>query len=409
MPVPHSQASTAPPARGGHRAPGTHHSADGWFAAVLRAATAYAIIGTDTQGTVIVFNSGAERLLGYRADEVIGKLTPLAFHDPLEVADHAEKLGLPPSFEVLAQAARTGCTDTCEWTYVRKNGTRLPVTLTVSAMRDEDGELLGFIGIAQDVTERRRAEETRRLLERQKDEFFANVSHDLRTPLTIVKASVGAILANEPADVSPLVHRLLVNVETATDDMARLVEDLLDIARLQAGKIHLDRRFLDLRLLAQLAVDQVAPLAAERRQTVRMQQPAEPVWALVDAERIGRVMSNLLANAQRYAGPRATIEVQVRRVDGTAWVAVMDDGPGIPPEEHERVFDRFYRLDGEPSQRRQGSGLGLPIARALVELHGGQMGLTSSTGVGTTFWFELPGADGHVHAPTAAQEGAPSA
>jgi PAS domain S-box-containing protein len=144
------------------------------FRSVLRAATAYSIIGTDPDGIIKTFNEGAELMLGYRAEEVIDKATPELIHDPGEVAARAAEIGIRPGFEVFVSAARKGGTETREWTYIRKNGSRIAVSLTVTAMRSEAGALTGFIGVAQDITERKRDEEallklTEELEQRVKD------------------------------------------------------------------------------------------------------------------------------------------------------------------------------------------------------------------------------------------------
>jgi PAS domain S-box-containing protein len=673
------------------------------FAAVLRAASDYSIIGTDPQGLIAEFNAGAERMLGYRADEVVGKATPLLIHDPAEVASRATDLGLEPGLGIFVDAARDGKVETREWTYIRKDRERLRVSLTVTAMRDVEGTLTGFMGIARDITgerqveatldrlrlqyesilnaagegiigidrqgqatfvnpaaaamtgydpqdlvgqpvhellhhttaegtslasdqcaclrvltegsvnrvvdevfwrkdgssfpveyvtapirengavtgavvvfqdasSRKRTEDEVRLLstvllaigetddldaalrtalrevchatgwalgqawilaedgahltwtsaryvagngalaerlrpflqasetvkvqsgqgmlgiawssrrpvwvpdvsthpqflrreaarqaglratlavpvlaagtpvavlefflfeprqederqvaivaavaaqlgvvierkqaeterarlleaerlarteaERLKDEFLANVSHDLRTPVAAVKASIGVILANEPPGTPEPLHRLLVNIDLASDRMVKLVSDLLELTRLQADRVRLERDWHDLRLPALRASRSIEALAQAKAQQLDLALPNEPVMAPVDAGRLEQVLLNLLGNAHQYGRASGTIGLRLEQRSDEAIFSVSDDGPGICEADQARLFERFYRVDR--SRSTQGSGLGLAISRSIVLLHGGRIWFESAPGAGTTIHVALP-------------------
>jgi phosphoserine phosphatase RsbU/P len=238
--------------------------------------------------------------------------------------------------------------------------------------------------------ERQRLEAARRDLERQRDEFFSSVSHDLRTPVAAIKAAIGVVLANEPPNMPPALHRLLGNVDLAADELATLIEDLLEIARLQSGRVELWRSSVDLRDVLSRAVRSLEPLIQARGQHVERSLPGEPVVASVDVDRLGRVLRNLLGNAQKYGRDGGTISVTLERSANGVCVSVSDDGPGIPPDEQERIFERFYRVSGAASSGPAGSGLGLAIARGLVELHGGRLWVESTPGRGSTFHVSLP-------------------
>src|SRR5439155_18353198 len=216
--------------------------------------------------------------------------------------------------------------------------------------------------------ERQRLESVRRDLERQRDEFFASVSHDLRTPVAAIKAAIGVVLANMPPNVPPPLQRLLGNVDLAADELTSLIEDLLEMARLQSGRVELWRSTVDVRDVAARAARALEPLIQARGQHLLFSPPREPMIASVDAERLGRVLRNLLGNAQKYGREHGTILVEVERSGAEICISVTDDGPGIPTEDRERVFERFFRVSGSGSS---GTGLGLAIARGLVELHGG--------------------------------------
>jgi signal transduction histidine kinase len=224
-------------------------------------------------------------------------------------------------------------------------------------------------------------------LERQRDEFFASVSHDLRTPVAAIKAAIGVVLANMPANVPAPLQRLLGNVDLAADELTSLIEDLLEMARLQSGRVELWRSSVDLRDVVARAMRALEALIQARGQHLVFLPPAEPVIALVDAERLGRVLRNLLGNAQKHGREHGTISVTLERDATEVCISVADDGPGIPSDDLERIFERFYRVRGSGSA---GSGLGLAIARGLVELHGGRLLVESTPGLGSTFRIALP-------------------
>jgi signal transduction histidine kinase len=238
--------------------------------------------------------------------------------------------------------------------------------------------------------ERQRLEVARRDLERQRDEFFSSVSHDLRTPVAAIKAAISVVLANEPPNMATGLHRLLGNIDLAADELASLIEDLLEIARLQAGRVELWRTEVDLRSVITRAARAVEPLLETRGQQLDISMPDSPVEASVDAERLGRVLRNLLGNAQKYGREGGVVGVALDRRDDEVCFSVTDDGPGIPAEEHERIFERFYRVSNSPSAGPAGSGLGLAIARGLIDLHGGRLWVESTPGHGSTFLIRLP-------------------
>jgi signal transduction histidine kinase len=235
--------------------------------------------------------------------------------------------------------------------------------------------------------ERQRLESARHDLERQRDEFFSSVSHDLRTPVAAIKAAIGVVLANLPSDMPPPLQRLLGNVDLAADELTSLIEDLLEMARLQSGRVELWRSSVDVRDVIARVARAMEPLIQARGQQLLFAPPARPIIASVDAERLGRVLRNLLGNAQKYGRENGTILVQLNLAAKELRISVTDDGPGIPAEDRERIFERFFRVRGSGSS---GTGLGLAIARGLVELHGGRLWVDSTPGHGSTFHIALP-------------------
>jgi PAS domain S-box-containing protein len=265
----------------------------------------------------------------------------------------------------------------------RPSGKEIALEASATPVRSDDGTNLGAVLTLRDVTAPRE-------LERQKDEFLANVSHDLRTPLTGIKASIGVVLANEPPNLPAPLHRLLVNIDLAADRMTALVADLLELTRLRAGRVLFRPEVRDLREVAREAAQTIEPLAQERAQCLELDLPTEPLQAPVDADRLERALLNVLGNAQKYGPAGGTIRLRLEQRSGEAIFAVADDGPGIAEADQEHLFERFFRADSEATRHNQGSGLGLPIARAMVELHGGRIWLESTVGVGTTFWIAVP-------------------
>lgn len=253
-----------------------------------------------------------------------------------------------------------------------------------------DGQLL--IRALRYAVERKRLEQERADLDRQKSEFFTNISHDLRTPLAAIKASAGVLLANEPPGLIPPLRRMLQNIDAAADEMSTLVEDLLELTRLRAGRVELWRVRQDVGALVKLAMGRMEALARQRNQQLHVVLPDQPVMVDLDGERFGRVLMNLLGNAHKYGREDGHIRARVQDRGGEVLVSVADDGPGLAATEHERIFDRFYRSSDESGLRQPGSGLGLPIARALVELHGGRIWVESESGQGATFWVAIPAA-----------------
>jgi signal transduction histidine kinase len=235
--------------------------------------------------------------------------------------------------------------------------------------------------------ERQRLEAVRRELERQRDEFFSSVSHDLRTPAAAIKASIGVVLANMPPDMPLPLQRLLGNVDLAADELTSLIEDLLEMARLQSGRVELWRSAVDLRDVIARAARAIEPLMQARGQRLLFSPPDEPLIASVDVERLGRVLGNLLGNAHKYGREQGTIQVAAEHSATEVCISVTDDGPGIATEDQERIFERFFRVSGDGSS---GTGLGLAIARGLVELHGGRLWVESRPGHGSTFRVALP-------------------
>jgi signal transduction histidine kinase len=228
-------------------------------------------------------------------------------------------------------------------------------------------------------------------LERLKSQFLSLVSHELRTPLASIKASAEVLLSTASADAPEAQIRLLRNVDRSSDRLGALISDLLDLTRLEGGRLELHRERVDLRDVTDEALATVRPLADSRKQTVALSRDAAPCPVFGDRRRLEQVALNLLTNAVKYGRFEGRIWVSTRRAaDGLVRLEVRDDGAGIRESDQRTVFERFYRPDTEITRRASGTGLGLPIARALTELHGGKIELHSEPGRGSTFVVTLP-------------------
>jgi len=245
-------------------------------------------------------------------------------------------------------------------------------------------------------------EMTARLQEARQSQtdFVANVSHELRTPLTSIKGTVETLRDGAVEDVAVRDH-FLATVEGETDRLIRLVNDLLLLSRVDSDALPLHCRPLDLAEVARVAVERLAPLARARGVTVRVEAPPDLAPVQADPDRLAQVLVNLVDNAVKFSPPGGAVTVRVSQVGERLQIQVQDEGPGIPPEELNRVGQRFYRADRARSRAEGGSGLGLSIARALVQAHGGELRIASTAGQGTVVTMGIAASQDAVPAPTA--------
>lgn len=349
---------------------------------LLSAATEQSIIATDPDGLITFFNSGAERMYGCRADEMVGRATPLALHDPREVAARATELGVPPGFEVFSSQARRGRAETREWTYVRGDGTRISVSVSVAPIYDQTGELRGFVKIGTDVTERAAAE-------RLKDEFVALVSHELRTPLSSIIGYLEVLFEDETGPLTSRQRQFLEVVDRNARRQLRLVSDLLFVSQVDAGRVHLQEDDVDLAELAKAAIEAAQPRAKTAEVALHLRAD-DPATLRGDADRLSQIFDNLLTNAIKFSPPGSTVEVGIGGDPDTVTIEVSDTGMGIPQDEQQQLFTRFFRASTATSRAIPGIGLGLTIVKAIVDAHRGTVSVTSVEGHGTTFTITLP-------------------
>ena len=376
----------------------------GLLASVLRAATELAIIATDPQGTITIFNAGAERLLGHAAQDMVGKTSPAALHLPQELQVRAATLsaeyGMPiEGFRVFVHKPELEGAETREWSYVRKDGQVLPVSLVVTAMRDAAGVITGYLGIAQDVSERKRFEaallHARDVAEQAnaaKSMFLANMSHEIRTPMNAV-IGISHLLEHTGLDADQ--RQLLGKLQIAGRSLLGIINDVLDLAKIEAGEMQLETApFSPAELLGELAALFSAQAEAKSVDLRVDGRAALPPAVMGDALRLRQILSNLISNALKFTERgevRVSVEPETDAQDHT-WLrwSVSDSGIGIAPEVLPQLFDPFSQADASTTRRFGGTGLGLSIVRRLARMMGGDVEVQSRLGEGSTFTVKLP-------------------
>ena len=360
-------------------------------AAAIVESTDDSITATTLDGTILSWNRASERLYGYTAAEMIGQ----RIHKIIEPERH------PVVDETLAAIARGELIDPHEATGVRKDGSIMPVALTVSLVRGADGIVRGISTIARDISDRRAAEAERDLLvrelaeqnerlrelDRMKDDFVASVSHELRTPLTSIRGYLE--LVREDGGLEEEQDRMLGIVDRNADRLLGLVTDLLFIAEVDAGKLKLERHRVQLGDVAGESVEAASPHA--RVAEIELNLDADD-HLVVDGDRarLAQVFDNLISNAIKFTPAGGRIDVRVFRSDAAAVVEVSDTGSGIPEDEREHLFERFFRTSGAIRAAVQGTGLGLAIVVAIAASHGGTVRCESAEGGGAKFLVSLP-------------------
>ena len=349
----------------------------------------FSIISTDVQGIIRVFNASAQRMLGYSEDEVLGLLSPAVLHDPEEVAARArvlsQELGheITPGFEVFVAKARSGQADENEWTYIRKDGSRFPVLLSVTALHNAQGEVDGYLGVGYDLTERKR-------LDRMQREFVSTVSHELRTPLTAIRGALGLVAADAVGTVPARAKQMVTIAMNNSERLVRLINDILDIEKIEAGKLQYQMDNVDLGALIRETVASNKAYAEKYHVRLVIARHLPQVHIQGDRDRLIQVLTNLVSNACKFSPPEASVRIELVVTKAWARITVDDKGTGIPENFQDKIFQKFCQADASDTRQKGGTGLGLNISRAIIEQHNGKIGFTSQAGKGTQFWIDLP-------------------
>jgi PAS domain S-box-containing protein len=361
-------------------------SGEGYRLAV-EAVEDYAIFTMDPQGRVTSWNPGAERLLEYKADEILGH-EGACFFTPEDVQKGAFE-------QELRKAAETGRASDDRW-HVRKNGSYFFANGVTTSLRDEQGALLGFVKIMRDRTDRKRLDEELRnraealaRADEDKDEFLAVLAHELRNPLAPVFYAL-RLLDEKPLD-DPNRWYIRRIVDRQMRRLSRLIDDLLDVSRIRTGKVELRKDRIDLGAVIDHAVEVAHPLAEDRKHELTVSLPPEPVWLEADPVRLEQIITNLLSNAVKFTEDGGKIRLGVEREGQEILIRVIDTGVGIAPDLLPRIFDLFTQGDRSLERSRDGLGIGLTLSRRLAEMHGGTIeAYSDGVGKGSELVVRLP-------------------
>ena len=356
------------------------------FRLLVSEVTDYAILMLDPDGRIASWNAGAARIKGYRSEEIIGQHFSL-FYTREDVESGKPAYGLKVAEE-------QGRFEDESWR-VRKDGSRFWASVVITALHDETGRLRGFGKVTQDITERKRTEElmlrAKEEAERAskfKDQFLSTMSHELRTPLNAVLGFSDLLADERYGSLNDRQQRYVNHIHSGGIHLLKLISDILDLSKIEAGRMELARENVTVAPAFAEVISALYPLAEKKSQAF-LQQVDPNLHVRADAMRFKQVLMNLAANAIKFTPENGRIELTARRVGDQVRVEVRDNGPGIPPEQQERIFEAFFRV-AQTGNAAEGTGLGLAITARLVELHGSKLEIDSRPGEGACFYFSLP-------------------
>ncbi len=373
---------------------------------VFNSATQVGIIATDYNGKITIFNPGAERMLGYTSDEIVGKSSDI-FHLDSEVAKRADELSReldrPVSgFDTYVALAKLGGYAEKEWTYVRKDGSQLTVDSAVTAMYDTNGDITGFLGVALDISQRKRAEEALRLAKsvaeaanQTKSEFLTNMSHELRTPLNSVIGFSNIILKNPKTKLDDSEVTYLERIQANGKHLLELINDILDLSKVEAGSMELEIVKLNLGELVGDLMGQVESQVSQKPVNLIQSIPEDITDIKTDPGKLKQILLNLVSNAIKFT-EEGSVTVRVisdQETHRPVKIQVEDTGIGIPESRLEHIFDEFQQVDSSTQRKYGGTGLGLSISKALSELMGYTITVASELGKGSVFTIRIPSGD----------------
>lgn len=382
--------------------------------AILNSAN-FSSIATDEKGVIQIFNVGAERMLGYQAADVLNRITPADISDPQELVARATALSaelgtvITPGFQALVFKASRGIEDIYELTYIRKNGSRFPAVVSVTALRDAQDTIIGYLLIGTDNTARKQVEVERQRLDESlketnveleraksaaekanlaKSDFLSSMSHELRSPLNAILGFAQLMESGTPVP-TPAQQDSIGQILQAGWYLLALINEILDLALIESGKLSLSVEPMSLAEVLADCQAMIEPQATQGGIRVRFVPFEGASFVSADRTRVKQVLINLLSNAIKYNRVGGHVEVTCRLVSSQRLrISIQDTGEGLSADKLDQLFQPFNRL-GQEAGIKEGTGIGLVVSKRLVELMGGEIGAQSSVGVGSVFWFEL--------------------
>ena len=354
-----------------------------WFRTTL-ASIGDAVIATDTQSRVTFINPAAESLTGWSESEAAGQPVATVFNIINEQSRHPVE---DPTRRALAEGTVVGLAN--HTLLIARDGSELPIDDSAAPIRDAQGQIIGAVLVFRDITQRKASEQILREADRRKDEFLATLSHELRNPLAPIRNAVQILNAKGPSDLEFVWARDVIDRQVT--HMTRLVDDLLDVSRIAANKLRVQKQRVSLTAIVESAVETSQPVIAAANHQLTVSLPPEPIHLEADATRLAQVFANLLNNAARYTENGGAIALTAERENGDAVVSVRDNGVGIHAEIMPHIFEAFSQGIASPERSHSGLGIGLSLAKALVELHEGTITARSNgPGKGSEFIVRLP-------------------
>lgn len=336
-------------------------------AEAILASTGDGLIVFDPDEVITYINPASCDLIGIKAQSVLGKRRSL--------------------WDLLDMVAEDGFDPAYDGSQIREVRLEKPahriLDVRTDPVLDEHGGYLGYVATLHDVTAERE-------IGQMKNEFVSTVSHELRTPLTSIKGYIDLILEGEAGEINEIQREFLSIVKENSDRLVQLINDMLDISRIESGRIHLKVQPIDLADMAAGVVDTFAAVGEQSGHKIVVKMPDDLPRAAGDRDRVGQVLLNFVSNAIKYSPAGGVVTVRAKREGDMIVVSIVDQGIGIEKADQKRLFTKFYRVDSSLTREIGGTGLGLSICKSIIELLGGRVGARSTVGKGSTFWFSLP-------------------
>jgi PAS domain S-box-containing protein len=330
---------------------------------------------SDAAGIIIMVNSAVDRMFGYHREELIGRSVEIL------VPERLRRQHVSHRNHYTRHAERRLLGDSGDLMGLRQDGSEFPVEIGLNPIRTRGGHMV--LSTIVDMSERKR-------LERLKDEFVAMVSHELRTPLTSIAGALGLLMGNAGGNLPETAMRLLAIAHSNSQRLVRLINDILDLQKIESGQVVFHLKHLEMRSLLEQTIEANRAFAHELGVRIRLNNASDTGEVFADSDRLAQIITNLLSNAIKFSPVGGEVAVGVERRAEHVRVWVRDQGPGVPEEFKARIFEKFAQADSSDARQKGGTGLGLSIVKQLIHQHGGTVGFAPAPGGGTFFYFELP-------------------